>query len=72
MPESGCGFPPPVAQSGVGGWTKDGKSVLLYDKFDVWEAPLDGGKPTNLTAGVGRAQQIQFRVTRFGGAGGRG
>jgi dienelactone hydrolase len=58
---------------GVGGWTRDGKSVLLYDKFDVWQAPLDGGKPTNLTQGVGRAQQIQFRVTRFGaGGGGRG
>src|SRR4029077_9949472 len=55
---------------GVGGWTRDGKSVLLYDKFDVWQAPLDGGKPTNLTQGVGRSQQIQFRVTRFGSAGG--
>ena len=58
---------------GLGGWTRDGKSVLLYDKFDVWQAPLDGGKPTNLTQGVGRSQQIQFRVTRFGaGGGGRG
>jgi len=58
---------------GVGGWTRDGKAVLLYDKFDVWQVPLDGGKPSNLTQGVGRAQQIQFRVTRFGaGGGGRG
>lgn len=59
---------------GLGGWTRDGKSVLLYDKFDVWQAPLDGGKPINLTKGLGRAQQVQFRVTRFsaGGGGGRG
>jgi dipeptidyl aminopeptidase/acylaminoacyl peptidase len=65
---------------GLGGWSKDGKSVLLYDKFDVWQAPLDGSKAINLTGGVGRAQEIQFRVVRFGrganggrgGGGGRG
>ena len=62
---------------GLGGWTKDGKSVLLYDKYDVWQAPLDGSAATNLTGGVGRSQGIQFRVVRFtagagGGRGGRG
>ncbi len=59
---------------GVGGWTKDGNSVLLYDKFDVWQLSLTGAKPVNLTAGVGRAQQIQFRVVRLdaGARGGRG
>jgi len=59
---------------GLGGWTKDSKSVLLYDKYDVWNVPLDGSKATNLTQGAGRAQGIQFRVVRFGagGAGGRG
>ena len=57
---------------GVGGWTRDGKAVLLYDKYDVWSAPLDGTKATNITQGVGRAQQIQFRITRFGGGGGGG
>ena len=46
--------------------------MLLYDKYDVWQAPLDGGKATNLTGGVGRAQEIQFRIVRFGGGGGRG
>ena len=40
--------------------------MLLNDKFDVWQVPLDGGKATNLTQGVGRAQQIQFRLVRFG------
>jgi dipeptidyl aminopeptidase/acylaminoacyl peptidase len=61
---------------GVGGWSKDGKSVLLYDKFDVWQVPLDGSKATNLTRGDGRANAIQFRVVRFdgpaAGGGGRG
>jgi dipeptidyl aminopeptidase/acylaminoacyl peptidase len=57
---------------GVGGWTRDGKAVLLYDKYDIWSVPLDGSKATNVTQGVGRTQQIQFRVTRFGGGGGGG
>jgi len=55
---------------GVGGWTKDG-SVLLYDKYDVWKVSPENGKVANLTNGVGKAQQIQFRVVRYG-AGGRG
>ena len=63
---------------GLAGWSSDGKSVLVYDKYDVWRLPLDGsGKPVNLTEGVGKAQQIQFRVVRLdlpnsGGRGGRG
>ena len=61
---------------GVAGWSKDGRSVLLNHRFDIWNAPLDGAKPTNLTAGVGDAQQIVFRIVRLdragGGRGGRG
>ncbi len=57
---------------GVGGWSKDGGSVLLYDKFDVWQLSLTGGKAVNLTNGIGKAQQIQFRVVRLGAGGGRG
>ena len=56
---------------GVGGWTKDNK-VLLYDQYDVWATPLDGGKATNLTQGVGTKEKIVFRVVRFGGGGGGG
>ena len=61
---------------GVGGWTKDGNSVLLYDKFDVWQAPLTGAKPVNLTKGVGRAQRSSSAScgsdVEAGGRGGRG
>jgi dienelactone hydrolase len=57
---------------GVAGWTKDGNSVLLYDKYDVWSLPLDGGKGANLTGGAGAAQQMELRITRLGGGGGRG
>ncbi|HET7631771.1 MAG TPA: prolyl oligopeptidase family serine peptidase [Gemmatimonadaceae bacterium] len=66
---------------GLAGWSRDGHDVLVYDKYDLWALPLDGsGKPANLTRGVGKAQQIQFRVVRldlpggggFGGFGGGG
>lgn len=48
---------------GLGGWSEDGESAILYHRFDVWEVPLDGSAPTNLTAGVGDRNQIRFRVT---------
>jgi dipeptidyl aminopeptidase/acylaminoacyl peptidase len=62
---------------GVAGWSKDGKYVILNHRFDVYAVPLDGGKPVNLTGGVGDAQEIEFRIVRLdrpngGGRGGRG
>jgi len=57
---------------GVAGWSKDGKSVLLNHRFDVWQLPLDGGAPVNLTKGVGDKEQIHFRIVRPGAGGGRG
>ena len=62
---------------GVAGWAKDGKSVILNHRFDLYSVPLDGGKPVNLTGGMGDAQQIRFRLVRLdrpggGGRGGRG
>jgi dipeptidyl aminopeptidase/acylaminoacyl peptidase len=50
---------------GLAGWSKDGRSVILYHKYDVWQLPLTGGAAVNLTRGAGDAQEIQFRVIRF-------
>jgi len=47
---------------GFGGWTKDGGSVLLYDRFDLWQVFPDGRPARNITAGYGRAQRIQLRL----------
>jgi len=67
-----------VPTYGVAGWSKDGRSVLLYHRYDIWQMPLEGGKAVNLTQGMGDAQQIRFRVVRFdrpsrgpGGGGGQ-
>src|SRR5215475_5761479 len=61
---------------GAGGWTKDDKYVLLYDKYDVWQIAPDGSSAKNLTDGVGRKEKIEFRVLRpeqdGGGGAGRG
>lgn len=49
---------------GNAGWTKDGRSVLLYDKYDVWRVSPDGTGATDLTAGYGRAHDLRMRVVR--------
>ncbi|MCH7782859.1 S9 family peptidase [candidate division KSB1 bacterium] len=44
----------PVEQKpafGRAGWTEDDNAVLLYDKYDIWQVPMDGNKATNLTNG---------------------
>ncbi|MEJ2540415.1 MAG: prolyl oligopeptidase family serine peptidase [Gemmatimonadota bacterium] len=46
---------------GLGGWTEDGR-VLLYDRWDVWSVPLEGGSATAVTGGVGAADEIRYRV----------
>ena len=47
---------------GVGGFTSDGRGVLLYTKHDVWLQPLDGGAPRNLTSGWGEANDVRLRL----------
>jgi dipeptidyl aminopeptidase/acylaminoacyl peptidase len=46
---------------GAGGWTADDKSVLLYDKFDIWEVKPDGSGARMVTGGDGRKQDLVFR-----------
>ena len=73
---------------GISGFTKDGKSVVLDHKYDLWLVSLDGsGTPRNLTNGAGAKSDTRFRYVRlepddnapaggagggFGGGGGRG
>ena len=46
---------------GTAGWTADDRSVLLYDKYDIWEVRPDGSNPHMVTNGEGRKQEIVFR-----------
>ncbi len=49
---------------GNGGWTKDGRNVLLFDRYDIWKVAADGSGASNITAGYGRAHGIRFRNIR--------
>jgi len=48
---------------GLAGWSKDGRSLLMNHKFDIWSVPLDGrSKAVNLTRGQGERDQVRFRI----------
>ena len=50
---------------GFGGWTKDDRELLLYDRYDIWQVAPDGSGAKNLTDGVGRRDKIVFRYVRL-------
>jgi hypothetical protein len=58
---------------GVAGWTKGDKSMLVYDRFDLWELDPNGVKaPVMVTDSVGRKNNITLRLVRLGAGGGGG
>jgi len=46
---------------GIDGFTSDSASVILRHRYDLYLQPLAGGPPTNLTAGLGAREEVQFR-----------
>jgi dipeptidyl aminopeptidase/acylaminoacyl peptidase len=52
------------AAYGNAGWTKDGKSLLIYDRYDIWRVSPDGADAKNITAGFGRAHDLRLRYIR--------
>src|SRR5262249_28507941 len=48
---------------GVAGWTKNDESVLLYDKFDIWQVDPRGTRRTRLTNGA--TDQVRHRYVRL-------
>lgn len=55
--------PSPARGYGIAGWTTGDASVLLYDRYDLFEV-VPGGTSTCVTDGYGRAQQITLRYVR--------
>lgn len=48
----------PQGSRGIAGWGKDGKTIFIYDQFDIWRVDLTGSKsPENITKGYGRNHQ---------------
>lgn len=56
--------PEPPRPWGVAGWTEGERSVLVYDRYDIWELRPDGTSPRTITNGVGRKQKLVFRYQR--------
>ena len=47
---------------GIAGWTENDRSVLIYDRYDIWDCAPDGkDAPRNLTNGFGLQNKITFR-----------
>jgi len=50
---------------GRAGWLQDDRRILLYDRYDVWEAdPAGVATPRNLT-GIGRRDKTRFRYLKL-------
>lgn len=46
---------------GIASWTDNDESVIIRDRYDLWEFFLDGSKkPRNITNGFGRKNKITF------------
>lgn len=51
-------FPDPY---GIASWTDNDESVIIKDRYDLWEFSLNGSKkPRNITNGFGRKNKITF------------
>src|SRR5580765_3763453 len=78
--------PGPKPSYGIAGYTSDGKSVIVQQRYDLWVLPLDGSAARSLTNGAGAKNEMRFRYVRTepaegagggpgggpGGGGGRG
>ena len=52
---------------GIAGWTKDDRSILVNDRFDIWELDPTGAKaPVVLTDSLGRRENMTLRLLDLG------
>lgn len=56
-------YPGPKPSYGIAGYTPDGKSVIVQQRYDLWLLPLDGSSAgRSLTNGVGAKREMRLRV----------
>jgi dipeptidyl aminopeptidase/acylaminoacyl peptidase len=60
-------YPSAVPGYGIAGWTKNDRSVIIYDKYDIWEFFTDSesNRFTCLTRGIGRKNKLIFRIQKM-------
>ncbi len=54
--------PSPAPAYGTPAFTRDSRSVLIADRFDLWHVALDGSIVRNVTDGLGRKENIELRL----------
>lgn len=57
--------PDPPSAYGFAGWVDEDRSVLLYDRYDIWKIPTVTGPAQNITDGAGRKNELTFRIQRL-------
>ena len=51
---------------GTAGWTDGDEEFLVYDRYDIWAVDPEGrSAPRNVTDGLGRRDNLQFRYVRL-------
>jgi dipeptidyl aminopeptidase/acylaminoacyl peptidase len=61
MGEEDNDVPDDPSAYGISGWEQNDKSVLVYDRYDIWKIDPETGKAINLTNGIGRKNKLIFR-----------
>tara|TARA_R110002073_G_scaffold72537_1_gene177297 strand:- start:289417 stop:292161 length:2745 start_codon:yes stop_codon:yes gene_type:complete len=50
---------------GIAGWSKDGTTLVLNHKYDLWTIALNTKESANLTQGLGDDGSIRFRLVQL-------
>jgi acetyl esterase/lipase len=53
--------PSPAYGYGVAGWTDNDVSILVYDRYDIWEIKPDGSDARRITEGFGCDMDLSYR-----------
>lgn len=54
--------PQPSGGYGIAGWTDGDRSVLIYDKYDIWQFDTSADGYRSITDGKGREEQRIYRI----------
>lgn len=57
--------PEPASSYGTAGWTKKDESIVIYDRYDIWQISPDGKKRKMITEGFGRKHNLSFRYIQL-------
>ncbi len=57
--------PSPAYGYGIAGWTDNDASILVYDRYDIWEIMPDGSNARRVTEQFGRDMDLSFRYVRL-------